>query len=69
LRKRRQARNFAVVPHAPITCSTHPEVGTMNEQVSGVRFVPKGAIAFFVALAVLYAMLWFAMYAELLGRR
>ncbi|MCX7930590.1 MAG: hypothetical protein N2663_07720 [Chlorobi bacterium] len=41
----------------------------MSEQVSGERFVPKGAIAFFAALVVFYAMLWFAVYAELLGRR
>ncbi len=33
------------------------------------RFVPKGAIAFFATLVVVYAMLWLAMYAELLARR
>jgi hypothetical protein len=41
----------------------------MNEQPSAERFVPKGAIAFFAVLVVFYAMLWFSMYAELLGRR
>jgi hypothetical protein len=41
----------------------------MNEQPSAERFVPKGAITFFVVLVVFYAMLWFSMYVELLGRR
>ncbi|GIV55023.1 MAG: hypothetical protein KatS3mg039_1541 [Candidatus Kapaibacterium sp.] len=41
----------------------------MSNQVLEERFVPKGAIAFFAALVVFYAMLWFTMYAELLGRR
>ncbi len=33
------------------------------------RFFPKGAIAFFVALILLYAVLWLSMYLEMLARR
>lgn len=46
-----------------------PEDSVMVEHSSSERFVPKGAIAFFAALAIFYAMLWFAVYVELLGRR
>lgn len=32
------------------------------------EFYPKGAIAFFVALILLFLVLWFIMYFEVLGR-
>lgn len=43
-------------------------MGVAMELNAGERFVPKGAIAFFLALVVLYALLWFGMYVELIGR-
>ena len=33
------------------------------------KFVPKGAMAFFLLLLVVYALMWFSIYFELLGRK
>jgi hypothetical protein len=33
------------------------------------RFVPRGAIAFFIAMMVLYAGIWSLMMAIMIGRR
>ncbi|MFU8811512.1 MAG: hypothetical protein ACNA78_01020 [Balneolaceae bacterium] len=32
------------------------------------EFTPKGAIAFFVLLMILFLVIWFALYFEMLGR-
>ncbi len=32
------------------------------------EFYPKGAIAFFVILIIVYTVMWFSLYFELLGR-
>lgn len=60
---------FALAPAGGSNRFTTMEDDAMAEHATNERFVPKGAIAFFAALVVVYAMLWFAVYAELLGRR
>ncbi len=40
-----------------------------NEELENDEgFQPKGAIAFFVVLMVLFTIIWFALYFEMLGR-
>lgn len=31
-------------------------------------FVPRGAIAFFIALIFIYGLMWFSLYFQILGR-
>ena len=39
----------------------------MNMQVDDEKFVPKGAIAFFIALLILAAIIWFGIYFYMLN--
>jgi len=39
-----------------------------DRRSSDEEFVPRGAIAFFVALVGFYAVVWFAMYALMTAR-
>jgi len=32
------------------------------------EFIPRGAIAFFVVMIVVFAIMWFSIYFEVLGR-
>jgi hypothetical protein len=32
------------------------------------EFVPKGAMAFFIIMIVMFTVMWFSLYFELLGR-
>ncbi|MBL7987380.1 MAG: hypothetical protein JNJ94_04885 [Chlorobi bacterium] len=43
-------------------------VGSSNEQQEE-KFVPKGAITFFLLLLVTYALMWFSIYFDMLSRR
>lgn len=45
---------------------TMTEVG--REETQEEKFVPKGAIAFFLLMLVVYAGMWFSMYFNLIGR-
>jgi len=38
------------------------------EEIDDASFFPKGAIAFFVLLMVLFLVLWFSMYIDMLSR-
>lgn len=40
----------------------------MAEQNNQEEFYPKGAIAFFVALILLFSLMWFSIYFEILDR-
>ncbi len=40
----------------------------MRDVGDDAAFFPRGAIAFFVAMVIFYAVFWFAMYALLAGR-
>jgi hypothetical protein len=42
---------------------------SLASQPNEERFSPKGAFVFFVGLIVLYALLWFSLYADMLHRR
>ena len=33
------------------------------------KFVPRGAMAFFIAMIVLYVAIWFSVYFVMIGRR
>ena len=35
---------------------------------SGEEFVPKGAMAFFLVMILVFAMMWFSIYFEMVGR-
>lgn len=39
-----------------------------TDQNTEEEFQPKGAIAFFLILIVMYTVMWFSLYFELLGR-
>jgi hypothetical protein len=39
-----------------------------KDMESEEEFQPKGAIAFFIALMILFSIIWFALYFEMLGR-
>lgn len=47
------------LPHKP------PPTG--NSEVEE-KFTPRGAMAFFVLMLVVYAILWFSIYFDLIGR-
>jgi hypothetical protein len=40
----------------------------MSESNEEQEFYPKGAIAFFVAMIIIFAIMWFSIYFEVLGR-
>jgi len=40
----------------------------MGESNEEHEFYPKGAIAFFVAMIIIFAIMWFSIYFEVLGR-
>jgi len=42
-------------------------VGSGNEQEE--KFVPKGAMAFFLLLLLAYTLMWFSIYFDMLSRR
>lgn len=39
-----------------------------DEEKTEEEFVPKGAMAFFIALMILFLVIYFAMYFEMLSR-
>lgn len=39
-----------------------------DQNIDHEEFQPKGAIAFFVVLMIVYTLMWFSLYFELLGR-
>jgi len=39
-----------------------------NEEENAEEFVPRGAMAFFIVLMILFLVIYFAMYFEMLGR-
>lgn len=40
----------------------------MDQSNDEQEFYPKGAIAFFVAMIIIFAIMWFSIYFEVLGR-
>lgn len=49
--------------------SAELEAGGGSPDHTDEKFVPKGAMAFFMIMIVVYAMMWFMMYFDLLGRK
>jgi hypothetical protein len=43
-------------------------MGNNESSNESEEFFPKGAIAFFILLMILFLVIWFAMYFELLSR-
>lgn len=43
-------------------------MGNSDQSTEQEDFQPKGAIAFFLILIVMYTLMWFSLYFELLGR-
>ena len=41
---------------------------TDQEETGEHSFVPRGAIAFFIALIAIYGVMWFALYFQIMGR-
>jgi len=41
---------------------------TDKNELKEEEFIPKGAMAFFIIMIVLFAVMWFSLYFELLGR-
>lgn len=40
----------------------------LDENQETEEFQPKGAVAFFVLLMIMFTLMWFVMYFELIGR-
>jgi hypothetical protein len=40
----------------------------MDQSNDEPEFYPKGAIAFFVVMIIIFALMWFSIYFEVLGR-
>lgn len=40
----------------------------MADKTDADAFVPRGAVAFFIAMIALYLVMWFGMYFQVLGR-
>lgn len=43
-------------------------MGNSHENSEQEEFYPKGAIAFFIILIIMYTVMWLSLYFELLGR-
>ena len=43
-------------------------MGNDSQNAEQEEFHPKGAIAFFVILIIMYMVMWFSLYFELIGR-
>ena len=39
-----------------------------DEDTGGQPFVPRGAVAFFIALIAMYGAMWFALYFQIMER-
>ncbi len=50
------------------TKTNRVDMAEKEKEMADEEFYPKGALAFFIVMIVMFMVMWFSLYFELLGR-